>query len=325
MSQRSAGCSGWLLPAEAAALALWLAWVAAQPSRAQAQSGDDETQPAVDWSGLIRQIPELKKLEPPASAAESAQVLPVILSKVGANVGAFFRDFPNTTSHERIHTERLDEQYSYQDDMGVTRTSSSGLDQEFNYVALARASPERIGLDEYRTDRKGALVEPGGGLVTKGFASMSIHFHPAFQNDSVFQYLGTEKIKRQPAYVVAFAQRPGVAHIVGRIDLPNRSFAELLQGVAWINTESYQIIRLRTDLLTPATEAGLKKETTEVRYESVHFKGVESEVWLPEDVTVTVGWKGENLRNTHHYSDFRRFSVETEETQGSPAPADRPR
>ena len=307
-----------------AAVALSLARGAARPPMLPGQSAAGDPKAATaEWSTaqLIRKIPELKRLDPPSSAAESAELLPVILNKVGTNVEAFFRDFPNTTSRERIHTQRLDQEYD-EDSRGVTRASSSGLDQNFNYVALARASPRRPGLDEYRTDGKGALVEPGGGLVTKGFASMSIHFHPAFRNDSVFQYLGTENIGKRQTYVVAFAQRPGVARVVGRVVLPDQSVSTLLEGVAWIDAESYQIVRLRTDLLTPVPETGLKQETTEVRYDPVRFKGVASALWLPEEVTVTVDWKGDSFRNRHRYSDFKRFSVETEETQGSPRPVD---
>lgn len=322
-ARRRSGCRVAALEV-VAAMALGLGSGAARPAmlRGQSTEGDSKADAAeLSRARLIRKIPELKKVEPPASATESAELLPVILTRTGSNVEGFFRDFPNTTSREQIRTQRLDGN-SYQDELGVGRSSSYTLDQDFNYVALARPSGRPLGLDEYRTDSKGALVQPAGGLVTKGFASLSIHFHPAFRDDSVFEYLGTENLNKRRTYVVAFAQRPGVARVVGLIDLPGRSIPTLLEGVAWIDRESYQIVRLRTGLLTQATESGLKEETTEVRYDPVRFKGAASALWLPEEVTVTVDWKGEDFRNRHRYSDFKRFSVETEQTPGTPRTGD---
>ena len=187
------------------------------------------------------------------------------------------------------------------------------LDQDYNYLALARPEKSRVSLDEYRTDAQGALLEPGGWVVTKGFASMSIHFHPFYRNDSLFRYLGREEVDGSDAFVVAFAQRPGVARATGRVNLPERSVEVLVQGVAWIDPTTYQTARLRTYLLAPPEGSGLKRQTTEIRYREVRFKEIPSALRLPSEVTVTFEWKDEPLRNRHRYSDFRLFRVETEQ------------
>lgn len=269
----------------------------------------------VDWSPreLIRAIPELRKLVPPKNLEESRELLPRVLQQTGANVKRFFEDFPNTTSVERIRTDRPGQDLSYQDPMGITRTSSHSYEQQFNYIALAWRSPAKVGLDEYRTNQRGTPAEPGGGLVTKGFASMSIHFHPAYQPDSVFRYLGREKFRGRDTLVVAFAQRPAVARIVGQVEVPGRTVVVLTQGVAWIDSDSFQIVRLRTDLLTPPEGSGLNRQTTEIEYGEIRFKQAGSALWLPTRVTVTLNWRGEVLRNRHEYSDFKLFAVETEQ------------
>lgn len=267
-----------------------------------------------DWPQreLIRAIPELKKLVPPESPEEGRERLPLILARVGANVKAFFEDFSNTTSVERLRTDRPGQDPSFEDPMGITR-ASPGFEQTFNYVALARTDPRQIGLDEYRTDTTGTLVEPSGGLVTKGFVSTSIHFHPAYQADSVFRYVGKVMLHGSDALVVVFAQRPGVARAVGQIHVPGGSPVVLVQGVAWIDPASFRIIRLRTDLLAPPPGTGLKRQTTEIEYGEVRFKQLRSTLWLPTRVTVTLDWRGKVFRNRHQYSDFRLFSVETEQ------------
>ncbi|HKS94560.1 MAG TPA: hypothetical protein VJV74_00340 [Terriglobia bacterium] len=292
------------------------------PQAALGEEGQGEARPrsVIDWSQreLIKAVPELKKLVPPQRPEESHDLLPRILERAGANVKLFFDDFPNTTSVERIRSDRPGQDMSYEDPMGITRTSRSGFEQEFNYIALARSGTAKLGLDEYRTNNHGKSVEPGGGLVTKGFASMSIHFHPTYQRDSVFRYLGRERLRGRDTFVVAFAQRPGVARVVGQIDLPGRSVTILVQGVAWIDSGSFQIVRLHTDLLAPPEGSGLKRQSTEIEYGEVRFKQFGSALWLPIRVTVTLNWRGEVLRNRHEYSDFKLFAVETEQNPKRP-------
>jgi hypothetical protein len=90
------------------------------------------------------------------------------------------------------------------------------------------------------------------------------------------------------------------------------------QGLAWVDPSSYQILRIRTDLLTPLPEVRLERETTEIDYGEVHFKTLAEAFWLPHAVTVTVGWNGKNLRNEHEYSDFKLFSVASSQKVGKP-------
>jgi hypothetical protein len=70
---------------------------------------------------------------------------------------------------------------------------------------------------------------------------------------------------------------------------------------------------MRTDLLKPLPKVRLVRQTTEIHYGEVHFKQIPLAFWLPREVTVTVQWKGRVFRNSHRYSDFRLFNVETRE------------
>jgi hypothetical protein len=190
----------------------------------------------VDWSPdeLRHHVPELKGLEPAASAEEGSEKVAPILTKVGENVRKFFESFPNTTSIERIHTD-----FMYGD--GRLRRDFS---QEYNYLMLAAAGKGRTTLEEFRTEpgnNAAKRVRPGGVFITEGFASGSIHFHPAYQPDSAFRYLGRQRVGGQETEVVAFAQRPAIARNTGELAVGSNSVQILLQGVAWIDSISYQI------------------------------------------------------------------------------------
>jgi len=83
--------------------------------------------------------------------------------------------------------------------------------------------------------------------------------------------------------------------------------------VAWVDCGTGHIIRMRTDLLKPASKVRLTRQTTEIQFSEVHFNEMTSTFWLPSEVVVTVEWKGRTFRNVHQYSDFKLFNVQSEE------------
>jgi len=274
---------------------------------------------------LLKAVPNLKGLEPDESQAE----LPDILRKVGANVRAFFEDFPNTASVERIYIEGLKDVGGLGGMIGVSGPIWDSHTQKFQYLALARRATSGVGLDEYRTNAKGQVVEPGGSggsyVVTKGFVSMPLYFYPDYQADSTFRYLGRQVISKRQTYVVAFAQRPGVARLPGRISIKGVSILVLMQGIAWFDSSTYQVLRMHTDLLTSKEQIDPKRETTEIEFQEVRFKESPQTLWLPRQVVVTVDMTGHAYKNRHSYSDFKLFTVGTEQEVQTPGEAHQPR
>jgi len=252
---------------------------------------------------LANAVPELKNLKP----AESQDALPQILKGAGAAVAAFFANFPNTACTEQVTSD-------------VHRVSLKGAlhyDQKYNYLALPEAGSEKGRLREYRTNAKGDLVQPEG-IVTFGFVALAVHFHPDYQADSRFRYLGREEMKNQDTYVVAFAQRPNVARLTASVQFLGQTGIVYLQGMAWIDPVSFRIVRLRTDIQQPDSDVGLQKETVQVLYSEVNFAHSDTTLWLPREVTVTGQLKEYLFHNLHRYSDYQLFTVQAEEKQNKP-------
>ena len=155
-------------------------------------------------------------------------------------------------------------------------------------------------------------------MLTSGFASASLPFHPAYQSQAIFRYLGRQKVDGRNTYVIAFAQQPGKARVYGTFKFREVRMMTFSQGLAWVDSKSYQITRLRTDLLAPLVEVKLDRETTEIAFSEVQFKSIGKEFSLPQQVTVTVDWNGKHLQNQHRYSDFMLFNVEAVEKVGKP-------
>lgn len=264
---------------------------------------------------LLKAAPELKGLEPASSQSD----LTAILRNTGENVKSFFNNFQNTVSIEQIREERLAKDGKIKD----------SLDQKFQYLLLTRPEAWGLGLHEFRTDFKGNETAPtglnSGLMLTSGFASASLLFHPTYQSGATFRYLGRQPMKGKECYVVAFAQKPEKAQMFERFNTKEGSVLVLFQGLAWIDAGSYKIIRLRTDLLKPQTKIRLQRQTTEITYLPVQFKQLGAVAWLPSEVGVTVQWAGRTFRNTHSYSDFKLFNTDIKErVRPLPVPAQGP-
>ena len=251
---------------------------------------------------------DLEGLEP----ATDQKPLESILKAVGQNVAEVFAKLPNTSSQEEIHQEKL----VHKQKVGATQ------DQKFRYLCITPDEDFGPGFNEYRADLSGMQAAPKGlgegFMLTSGFASASLVFHPMYQPQSDFRYLGRQKLNGHDNYLVAFAQQPAKARLNGTFKSSGVSLTTFTQGLAWIEAHTYQIARLRTDLLRPLEEVKLEGQTTEIAYSEVHFKGMTEGFWVPKQVTVTVDWNGKRLRNEHHYSEFKLFQVAATEKQGKP-------
>lgn len=259
---------------------------------------------------LMKAMPELAGLQPAVSQEELATVL----QRAGESVEAMFRSFPNTVSVEQIRQERR----------GKGGKIKNSLDQSFQYLLLARPEKWGLGLEEYRTNARGDRDAPvglkDGLMLTAGFASAPLLFHPVYQAGSNFRYLGRQELEGRALLVVAFAQRPETVKMIERFNTDNASVLVLLQGVAWVDATTYRIIRMRSDLLKPPSGVRLERQTTEIRFQQVPFKEIAAALWLPQEVAVTVDWKGRTFRNLHRYSDFKLFNVATEEHRKATVP-----
>ena len=258
---------------------------------------------------LSRKYPELKHLQ----LAPSQAPLPTILQKMGQNIALLFKNFPNTSCHETIREILLNND----------RSIAKSLVQDFNYIIL----PETVnGVDdfrEYRTDSKGRPLDlsrlNGASLTTIGFASMPLFFLARYQPESRFRYLGRDQIKHQDVDVVAYAQIFQKSQEMGYVDIAGKTALILTQGIAWIDPQTFQVVRMHTDLLAPRPDIILERETTDVEFGSVKFKNSPSVLWLPRQVSVEVVWNNMTFQNTHTYSHFRLFNVQTDQTVSAAA------
>ena len=251
---------------------------------------------------LIEWIPELRKVE----FAQTQEGLPALLDGVGETVEEFYRDFPSIYAIENIYQER---EWPGGRWLEYLRLS-------YHYVISENSMNNEPGFDEYRTNLKNERLTvdnlKGAYLLTSGCASQVLFFHPRMRAACSFRFIGTEPAGHKAA-VIAFAQIPEKTKTLGSIIIRQRRVAILLQGVIWVEPESRQILRMQSDLLVRRSDVGLGQFTTHIDFEGVAFPGLSGKRWLPREVRVSLQCDGNSFRNLHRYSQYKLFSVESQD------------
>jgi len=235
-----------------------------------------------------------------------------ILAAAGNNVFKLFANLFNLSAVENVRLERVD------------RKGNADRSDTFRYLYLclgAIDSPDPV-FDEFRSNLKGQetlqLGLEAGYMMTSGFVSAPLIFHPIHQSGNSFRLLGYQRMRGRNAVVVSYTQIPGQCRLKGHFRVGKNVQETYKQGIAWIDLENHQILHLVSDLLQPLPEIGLEKLRTEIDFDEVRFDREKGHFWLPVQVVVAVNWSGKILRNTHAYSDFKRFGVQTSQKLEKP-------
>ncbi len=269
---------------------------------------------------LILIYPELEHLDLTRGEIELSQ----LLTNVGNRVEALFRDFPNTSSRERIRMEILDakggsiraltKDFQYLIIAEITQPKSER--EGSNPAVIPSSDSRQVKVEEFRTDAKGSevdLFKLGSSFVVTGkYATVPLLFHPYYRDGSVFRYVGRETTAAKN-HVIAFAQVPHKARLRSSFESSGIPFVFFLQGFVWVDPTTYQILRMRTDLLSPLVQAGLMQQTTIIDLAEARFGETGRALWLPHEVIVNLTSMGRSFRNRHQYSEYKIFTVDAKE------------
>jgi len=263
-------------------------------------------QTLIDWTPRqIQDCPFLHKLRPTGSQDQLAMVL----ERVGQSSTLLFHDFPQIASDEQVFSQTmpLNLRATYG---GMFRSTQV---HKFRYIVMPRPVGDVPAFEEYRTDLKGNPLDAsslsGLTMITSNYTSTWLYLSPADQHASRFRHFGIQTIRNRECHVVGFAQEPESTRFVGELRIAGKSVVLLVQGLAWIDSQTFQVLRIKTWLLAPRTDIGLSSQTSTVDFYPVRPSGFERVLWLPRDVTVESDYGGIWFCNTHHYSNFKLFRV----------------
>jgi tetratricopeptide (TPR) repeat protein len=192
--------------------------------------------------------------------------------------------------------------------------------RRFNYVvSIKEYRPGYFDVLEYRVNKDSPSEFPGG-IETRGLPSMALIFHPNNAGHFAMSCEGLGKWNGTPAWQVHFRQRPDKPNTTRGYQIGENgpSYPVALRGRAWIATDSYQIVRMETDLVNTLPEIRLFADHTMVEYGPVRFKSRNVEMWLPQSAEVYSDWRGKRMHRRHSFSNFVLFSVDEKESISEP-------
>jgi len=274
---------------------------------------------------LLRTILELKTLQP----AQDQTQLKMILEHGGKNVDSQFNNFGGLVAKEVMSELRVN---PTTDVFGLPRAHSNEpnlLEDQYSYFIVREGTLVQTRIREYRRDRYGSdgakprtspllTTVPGMTFLSANFASSLLYFSSDLQGEETFRYLGEQQLGVRTAHVVAFAQVPGIATAGVSMRMPSGDESNwLVQGIAWIDKSTFNILQMRTDLFVQldspsACQQSQNQLQTLVLFAPVEPNGTAHVMWLPTeaDVRETVGDCKNPLqiaRNVHHFSEYRRY------------------
>lgn len=272
----------------------------------------------------------------PSAAAEAAIVLPLpsawlppdvddkvppvepgavcaldqVLQKAGMRVQEFVKNVDRYTANELLTHQSIDK-------WGL---ASSPETRKFNYVAsIEQYKPGQFSVTEYLSGVR-SLLEFPDGIVTNGLPALALIFHPSNAGNFEMTCEGLSQRSTGLAWQVRFRQRPDKPNTMReyKVGEYGPSYPVALRGRAWIAADTYQIVRMETDLVATVPQIRLLADHTIVEYAAVHFRKRNVEMWLPQSAELYCDWKGKRMHRRLSFSNYLLFSVDEKQEIAPP-------
>lgn len=230
-----------------------------------------------------------------------------VLQQAGARAVELTTNLENFTAEERIDYQRLDKD-------GVPEEGDSSV---FDYVFAFETVGGGRASREYRNPAKGGHAFPASGQDT-GEVALPLIFLPTMQADYQMKCEGLDKWKGQLAWVIHFRQREDKSARTLQFRVTKGTYFARLAGRAWIAMESGQIVHLETNTMEAIPSINIQSGATSIDYAPVQIQSKKLELWLPERIEAYWEIADKRLILYHTFSDFKVFSVDTEQNIQKP-------
>ncbi len=186
--------------------------------------------------------------------------------------------------------------------------------EQFDYLIMMSGHEDDFQLSESRIETPGwhhkLLSTPM--LLTNGMATALLVFDPYYRDSFEFQTLPEQPIDGRTAIPIHFA------HITGRrtpaaLALPGREYPLELQGTAWLDKNSGEVVKVDAALLHDMSDIGLHSLSIHVEYKPTQLGPQGSQIMMPALAVVDVSSALHHWRNTHYFGNYQSFSADVEQ------------
>jgi tetratricopeptide (TPR) repeat protein len=253
--------------------------------------------------------PDIDEKIPPVEPM-AACALDEVVERVGKRVEEFVKNVDRFTAIESLKHESINK-------WGFAESPET---RKFDYVAsIQQYRPGYFNVMEYRGGGQ-ALSDFPDGVETSGLAALALIFHPNNAGNFAMSCEGLGRWNGRLAWQVHFRQRADKPNAIRAYKFGENgpAYPVALRGRAWIAADSYQIVRMETDLVAPLPQIRLFSDHTIVDYGPVHFQKGNVEMWLPQSAELYCDWKGRRMHRRLSFSNYLLFSVDEKQKISEP-------
>jgi hypothetical protein len=233
-----------------------------------------------------------------ATGAQAQSVVPAALvDQAQKQVVAYVAKLADLHCTEDVVQEKL------KPNGGTEITSKS----QYDYFLYMQGSSYDFQLSESRLEvgtQKPARLPL---LLTNGFSTLLLVFHPYYRNAFDFTVGPAETLEGRAVVPVHFAHVKG-ARSLAALALRGREFPLDLEGTAWLEPNSGQVVRMDASLEHEMTDVGLK--ALNIRVDFMPSPKISDRFMVPERAVVELETPKQRWRNTHTFRNYKLFSTD---------------
>jgi tetratricopeptide (TPR) repeat protein len=251
--------------------------------------------------------PDVDESMPPVESAAGCP-LQKVEDQTGQRVSEFVDAVNRIAATESLENEVID-----RSGLPVRRAS-----RNYSYVAsVQQVRPGMYTMEEYRNGMMDLALFPEG-VATLGLTALVMAFHPVYRDDYDVTCEGLSRWHGGLAWQVHFRQKADKPARLRSYRINGLSYPVGLRGRAWIAADSFQIVSLETDIVSPVPQIQLKAEHISVEYVPVNFTSHHTQLWLPESAEIFFDYGHRRMHRRHHFQNYMLFAVDEKQKISAP-------
>ncbi len=183
---------------------------------------------------------------------------------------------------------------------------------KFDYLIMMQGDGNGFQMNESRIESTAAKHKPLPLLVTNGFSTLMLIFHPYYRDSFRFESGAIRDVDGRLLLPLHFAHLSGTRTLAA-LALRGREYALDLEGIAWLDPSTGDVVKIEANLMRDMSDVGLHSLSIRVDYKTVDLGKEAGSMLLPSTAVIDVETPRQHWRNTHSFSNYRSFSTEVEQ------------
>lgn len=178
---------------------------------------------------------------------------------------------------------------------------------QYDYFLLMQGNSYDFQLTESRLEMGNTKAKHVPLLLTNGFSTLLLVFHPYYRAGFEFAVGSPEEMEGRSVVPVRFSHISGARSPVA-MAMRGREFPLDLQGTAWIDPASAEVVRMDAGLEREMTDVGLR--TLRIRVDFTPSPAGTNRLMLPSKAVVDLETPKQHWKNTHVFHNYKLFSTD---------------